>query len=225
MSLVAFLKLAHKFLICLHGSWRGGKILESCRKRVFPTAVGSAEEDIEVRARTLGQLFVRPAIGRAAAMKVDVRGDNGLGDTARGVLIGLSRPVWRLEISFKLMLQPRRIFLINRSGVSRRADRQAAKILNDFLLVPPKALAIEKVVVVEQIHYLSQIFTEEEVAEPSGIGFLNIYQRVLTVEVGQDKVNDGRYNQGVGEMLGVPEVDGGFPFLLNWKHANRPGAG
>src|SRR3989338_2832014 len=162
MSLVAFLKLAHKFFICLNSSQRSGKILESCRKGVSPAAVGSAEEDIEVRARTLSQLFVRPAIGRAAAIKVDVRGDNGLGDTARGVLIGLSRPVWRLEISFQLMLQPRRIFLINRSGVSWRADRQAVKILNDLLLVPPKALAIEEVVVVEHIHYLSPIFTEEE---------------------------------------------------------------
>ena len=123
-------------------------------------------------------------------MKIDVRGDNGPGGTPRGVLIGLSRPVWQLEISFELIFQPGRIFLINRSGVSWRADRQTAKILDDLLPVPPKALAIEKVVVIEQIHYLSQIFTEQKVAEPSGIGFLNIDQRVLTVEVGQDKVND-----------------------------------
>jgi hypothetical protein len=154
VTAIVFPELFYKLFVCLHSSQRRGKILKGCRERTLPAAMGGTEEDIKICPWTFGQIFIRPGIGRAAAMKVDVRSNNCLWGVAPVTLIRLPGPFGRLEMAFELALQFLGIFFINRSCMGRRAHGQTAKLLYDSFLVFEKSFAVKILVGIKKIDKL-----------------------------------------------------------------------
>ena len=40
---------------------------------------------------------------------------------------------------------------------------------------------------------------------------------MIAVQMGQDEVDDGRDQQGLSQVLGIPQADHGLPFLADGK--------
>ena len=136
------LQPAHELFVRLDCPERRGEVLECGDEGALPAAVRGAEEDVKIRAWTLGELSIGPGVAVAAAMKVDM-GSNQSFRRGPAVVPRRSRPVGRVELAAELCPKFFGIFAVNGAGVGRSADRLAAKLIDDFVLMLAEALAVK----------------------------------------------------------------------------------
>ena len=78
------------------------------------------------------------------------------------------------------------------------------KLIDDLFLMIEKARAVEIKVVVQQTDDFVEIVGQENLAGSPGMALLHVGQRVLAVEVAQNKIDRGRNHQGLSKLQWVP---------------------
>src|SRR5215510_12759153 len=86
------------------------------------------------------------------------------------------------------------------------------KLSEHFVLALHKSVALEIVVLVELPHELLDLVAGENVTKLSGKGFLDINERMVAIEVAQNKVGGIRYQQWhAGKIERVTDINSGIP--------------
>jgi hypothetical protein len=155
------LQLLHELAVGLDPAERRFEVLECQNVRHMATAVRCAEQDIQIRAIAFRQRLVRRGVSRAAAVKIDVRRNDGTRRLYRTRSNGQTGSVGFNKKSVELFSQFGRNRLVDPAHMRRSSRRLAAKFEHDGVSMLTKPRTIEIVVFVEHGDKTCQLFAHQ----------------------------------------------------------------
>jgi hypothetical protein len=101
--------------------------------------------------------------------------------------------------------------------VGRRAHRLAAEVVDNLFLPGKEALVVKEIVVIQHFDHFLQLVGRQDLADSLRVGFLDVDERMVAVEVREDKICRRRHDERLGEMRRVAQADERLAFLLDGK--------
>jgi hypothetical protein len=206
------------------GAERGVVGLERHRERIRHTCVTGAQHHVEVRVRALEHFPIRPRVGRAATVEVDMR-SNQRGDT-RAVVCGMRgfrRPVGAGKKAVDLRPKPRRIAGVGAAGVGGGTHRAQPEGVLERSAPLPEAVAVQEPGSIESLDDVGDLLRRGSLVVPAPEDLLDLLDRMLPVEERHQVQQDGReHGDLIGEAGGIPEGDAALPFVLDGKGLEGP---